>query len=211
MKNNKFYIILIAVLIMMSAGEVFSQTGLSSYITDFQYSVTLNSGKTSDYISKPGWFGFSVNYSKFIKRNVSAGITVGWNVTAMQEVNKLEVLKNGAVYGTQGRYFNHFPMLANVGYYFNNNRSNIIPYVKANAGVYYINQRLTLGVYEYRNDNWHFGVAPEVGVLINMSRGIGLTLSGKFNYAFDSGTRLSGDETNDHSFFNINLGIAYLK
>ena len=146
-----------------------------------------------------------------LNRNVGAGITVAWNVDATEEDNVLQEFPNGAVYGRQARYFNYFPVLGNVSYFFHNKANKVVPYVRLNTGAYYIAQRLTLGVYELYNENWHFGVAPELGMNFNLDNGLALTLNGKFNYAFDSGERFNGDQTNDHMFINVNFGVAYLK
>jgi len=190
------------------AGVSFSQ---QNYLTTFEYSTVFQTGKTADYLSSPGWVGLSINYTQMFNRNVGAGITVAWNVAAKEEVNVLQEFSNGAVYGTQARYLNYFPLLANVTYFFHNKANKVTPYLRLNAGTYYIAQRLTLGVYEMYNENWHFGVAPEFGMNFNLQNGLALTLNGKFNYAMDSGERFNGDQTNDHMFFNVNLGIGYLK
>ena len=206
MKTLKINIIVI--LVLLFAGISYSQ---QNYLTSFEYSTVFNTGKTSDFISVPGWVGLSINYTQMLNRNVGAGITVAWNVDATEEDNVLQEFPNGAVYGRQARYFNYFPVLGNVSYFFHNKANKVVPYVRLNTGAYYIAQRLTLGVYELYNENWHFGVAPELGMNFNLDNGLALTLNGKFNYAFDSGDRMNGDTNNDHMFINVNFGVAYLK
>ena len=67
-----------------------------------------------------------------------------------------------------------------------------------------------MGVYRIDNDNWHFGIAPEAGLIIPFGDPTaGLYLSGRYNYAFDSGTALGGEENNFYSYWEINVGFAF--
>jgi hypothetical protein len=90
-------------------------------------------------------------------------------------------------------------------------RSKVIPYVAANVGTYYITQRLQLGANIFDNDHWHFGFAPEVGVVFDLGNTVGLVLNGKYNYALSSGTNLRGEEENDYAFITANIGLAYMR
>jgi hypothetical protein len=59
--------------------------------------------------------------------------------------------------------------------------------VGTGVGTYYIENRAELGLTSVTVNKWHFGIAPEVGVLVPSSRvGDGL-LSVKYNYAFEAG------------------------
>ena len=83
-------------------------------------------------------------------------------------------------------------------------------FVGLNVGTYYILQRLDMGVYRIDNDNWHFGLAPEAGLIIPVGEdNTSIYLGGRYNYAFDSGTALGGSEDNYYSFWEINIGFAF--
>ena len=99
--------------------------------------------------------------------------------------------------------------MANMHYYFGKRRD-VRFYVGANAGLYYILQRLDLGVWRIDSDNWHFGLAPEVGVLIPLADGqTQFFVNAKYNYAFDSGTGLGNKDDNYYSYWGINFGFAF--
>ena len=66
-----------------------------------------------------------------------------------------------------------------------------------------------MGVYRIDNDNWHFGLAPEAGLIIPLDGDASLDLGARYNYAFDSGTALGGAENNFYSFWEINIGFAF--
>jgi hypothetical protein len=36
---------------------------------------------------------------------------------------------------------------------------------------------------------------------------VNILTNAKYNYAFDAGQRLGGDETNDYAFYSVNLGV----
>lgn len=187
-----------------------SQTSRGSYTASIEYSMSFNTGRAKDYLSN-GFLGGQFTFKNFVKNNVALGLTLGGNVLAKEDEKWLSELPNGAIYGPQARYLNYAPILANVSYYFNKGRSKVIPYIQANVGTYYIWQRLQLGVAQIDNDHWHFGFGPEAGVVINLGNTVGLTINGRYNYALSSGTNLRGEEDNDYSWINANIGLAYIR
>jgi hypothetical protein len=179
-----------------------------SYSTGFSYSMGFGVSSMSDYISKPSFTGFSLEFHKFIKPNVTVGLTSGWNIFS-QKSNETITLPSGALSGEQARYVNVVPILLNVSYYMKNKTSKFIPFFRAHVGTYYILQRFDIGVYTLNNYNWHFGVAPEIGFLIKASSTMDILVNSRYNYAFDSGTKLSGNSDNKYQFFSVNFGISY--
>jgi hypothetical protein len=176
------------------------------------YSVSLATGKTNDFINDVGYVGFYFDAKKSFGRNTWGGLSFGWNVMA-EETNEMVHIENEEIgadlSGNQGRYINSFPILANFSYAFRGSgRSSFVPYIGLNAGIYIINQRFNIGVYQFDNNNTHFGGAPELGFIMK-SGSVNVLFYTRYNYAFDSGTRLDGDEKNDHSYLQFNLGIAY--
>jgi len=74
--------------------------------------------------------------------------------------------------------------------------------------MYYIKQRLEIGLVAFESDNWHFGVAPEVGVIINFSREFTMIVNTKYNYAFSAGEALGGGD-NQIDYWGINIGFVW--
>jgi len=201
-------IVIVICLAGILSNKVFSQ----SYYTSFEYSTTFNLGQAKEFISEPSWGGFSIGIKKMLNKNVFGGLVLGWNVFNKEETNVVTQINNGAVFGSYAKYYNYYPILASIGYMFNKrNKTKIIPYIQANVGAYYIYQKMKLGVYDINDDNWHFGVGPELGVIFPISREVGIVLNGKYNYALSSGTNLKGEDDNSYSFINANLGFVYMK
>ena len=183
-------------------------TYAQNYTTGVSYSMGFGIGKTYDYINETSFTGFTVEGHKLIKPYFSVGIMTGWNIFS-EKSNTTINLGSASISGEQARYWNIIPIMVNASLYYKNSNSRFTPFVRVHAGTYYIMQRFDIGVYTVNNDNWHFGLAPEVGFMINLSREMDILVNGKYNHAFDSGTRLSGDSNNKNTFFTINLGISY--
>ncbi|HMK39584.1 MAG TPA: OmpW family outer membrane protein [Bacteroidota bacterium] len=164
-------------------------------------------GRMADFMDKTSFSGFGIDFNRFVGDNTSVGVSFSWNYWS--ELNSDIInLNNGAVSGTQVRYYNSFAMLLNARYYLSEKNSDFRPYAGINAGTYYITQRLDIGVYSFQNDHWHFGLAPEAGFLMEVSRGTYLNANFRYNYAVKSGTTYSGQD-NTLAYWGINVGLDW--
>lgn len=187
-------------------------TRKGGYIASLEYTTTFNTGRAADYLSEGGFWGGSMEIKSFINNDLSLGVILGHSVISDQEENGSTEVKNGVISGPQARYLNYTPILATIGYFFNKgNRNKTVPFVQANIGTYYIWQRLQVGANIIDNDNWHFGMGPEVGVMFYLGNSAALTLSGRYNYAFSSGEPIGTSDDNSYSFINASIGFAYTK
>jgi len=189
-----------------------SATFAQEFISDFTWNFAFPIGNTKDYISDNSFRGFAIEGRRFMDKNLSVGLFFGWNIFDKRVGDPINIDGEGyggTVSGTQIRYINSFPLMVNAHYYFGK-RKDLRFYLGAGAGVYYILQRLDLGVWIIQNDNWHLGLAPEAGILVplgdNQSH---ILVNVKYNYAFDSGTGIGGNEDNYHSYWGINFGFAF--
>ena len=173
------------------------------------YNVTIPSGKTADYVSDISWLGFGVEGRRFMSKNHTFGLLFAWQVMDQRLDDDVINIENGAVSGTQVRSINTFPIMFTAHYWFGKRRDTFRPYLGGGVGVYYIGQRLEIGLVALESNNWHIGFAPEAGFLVELSEGFNFLLSGKLNYALDAGTNLTGDENNTYLFWNINAGFAF--
>lgn len=206
---------IIILILISSVTETYSQMRYSyrdDFISTIEYSTSFNTGKAADYISTTGFAGFGFGFKKYVKENVTLGLYFGMDIQGKDLNNQLIELENGALYGRQARYLNYFSILANGSYYFTDkHKSRFVPYVQLNAGTYYIYQRLEVGIVQVNNDNWHFGGGPEAGLMAVLGSNVGITLNARYNYAFSSGSTLTGESGNDYSFVNVNIGLNYFR
>ena len=198
-------------LILVFSGEAKAQDwwwGIT-YEMSATSSLPTNSDSDVNFIEDYSFRGLGIEarYVPSRDANYSFGFNVGWNV--LNEKNDFGTerntisLENADVTGTQLRYFNTVPLLANASYYFGS-RGGIRPYVGVNAGTYYIERRVDIGVVGIVEDNWHFGWAPEVGLVVPLGRPeVALLTTIRYNWAFSAGG------TDDQKFWGFNIGIAY--
>ncbi len=166
----------------------------------FMYQAALTSGSTADFIDQLSWRNIGLEARKMVRENASLGVFFGWNVFN-DELNTTSSLGAVDISGFQSRFVNAFPMLVTAHYYPGVRRSNSARFfLGTGVGTYYTESRAELGLTSVTVNKWHFGIAPEVGVLVPSSRvGDGL-LSVRYNYAFEAG----GVE---HAYWTFGVGL----
>lgn len=202
--KNKYLIIIL----MFLSINLFAQ----DFLGILSYNTALPMGKTSDYISDFSWKGFSFEGRTFTNRNWSFGGMFGWNIFDQKITDLIEIddeTKGTTISGTQIRYTNSFPLMVNGHYHFGKRKNSLRPFMGLGLGTYYIVQRFEIGIFQREVSNWHFGLAPEVGVLLSLSRNTSLVFSVKYNYAFSAGKTVYGDTDNTQSYLGFNLGLAF--
>lgn len=171
----------------------------------FSYNMGLTTGETKDYVDQYSFRGVGFQGRKMMnfQNTWSLGFDVNWQV--FNEVDfGTEVLREegqSAITGTFYRYINAFPLLVNGHYYFGENRRGTTTgFVGLNTGVYYIERRTEAGLFAVTSDNWHFGVAPEVGVGVPAGRTF-LTGTVRYNWTTEAGGY-------DYQYLSFIIGIA---
>ncbi len=193
---------------------LFTSISLSAqqFMGVLSYSTAIGNGNTGDFISDFSYKGFQFEGRTFTNRNWTFGGTFGWNIFDTKS-SKLIHLEDGNnvsdIQGTQVRYINSFPMMLNGHYYFFKRKSPVRPFMGMNIGLYYITQRFQLGVYEKESSNWHFGFAPEVGLLIPVGD-VAIMANAKYNYALTTGKPLGSGTDNSQSYISFNIGLVFM-
>lgn len=177
------------------------------------YQVSFPTGDTQDFIEAISWSGFGLDFRYTVKKNATVGFVTGWNsfYEQVSGTTQFEGDPPGAITATSNRYINFVPVMLNGHYYFGE-RGKIRPYAGLAAGGYYVNQEMQVGIATFQNDSWEWGVAPELGVVIPVQRGLGIILAGKYNFIFTKetvfeGTQLEKEITN--GYWGIQVGIAW--
>ena len=130
---------------------------------------------------------------------MSVGLYFGWNVFA-ETTDTLISFSGFDVSGVQYRYINAFPIMATAHYYFGRRRG-IRPYLGGGLGTYHSKYRLEIGQVAFESNQWHLGVAPEVGVIIPVSWNARVMLNARYNYGLKS-----NDVTLTYWTFGIGIG-----
>ena len=213
MKNKILinWLLLLAICSFIPLSSGFAQAG--HWYGAATYQVSFPTGDTKDFISDPSWRGFGLDFRYTVKKNVTVGFVTGWNIFYEQVTGttQLETDPPGAITAQTNRYINFVPIMLNTHYYFGK-RGDIRPYAGLSAGGYYVNQELQMGIATFNNDGWEWGVAPELGVVIPVQRGLGIIIAGKYNYLFTKNTVFQGTQLEKdlrNSYWGIQVGVAW--
>lgn len=199
MKKNK--IILTIIFAVTMSFSSFSQGG---GIWNFTWDIGFPVGTTSEFISATSLRGFAIEGRGYATDRVMVGGRVAWNT--FYENNGWTTFNptdNSAIHGYDRKYMNVLPLMATLHYEFGNR--SVLPYAGIGIGTYYVNTRDYLGMYYIQNENWHFGVYPEVGIVIPLGGGsTGIDINAKYNY---------GAKTKDAeavSWISLGVGLSYI-
>lgn len=182
----------------------FALTSQAQYsVYHLNWNVGLPTGDLKNYIDDPSALGFSFGGRHFIYDFFSVGGSFGWQ-TFDQKISGTQENGNIQLTGTQFRYVNTYPLMFNVHYYLGED-GGIRPYLGTGVGVTWVNERTDMGIYTSEIRSTHFGLAPEVGVIIPFGASdVGLLLGAKYEQAFKS--------SNDRhiSYLSFNIALAFI-
>ena len=155
---------------------------------------------TKDFTEGTSWRNWGVDVLGFVRPNTAVGLSFGWNVfnDVTTEVSSLGQVD---IQGTQFRFINSFPILATIRQY-GGTRGGMRPFFGLGVGTQYVKQRVDVGQWRISDDTWHFGLAPEIGVVLPVRSDAKWFISGRYNYAVKASDRT-------HSYFGFNIGLAW--
>lgn len=202
MKNIKYILIVIAafVLFMPSLSNAQYQ---NEVFLGYNFAVPLPDSK--DYVSSVSYYGFDLNFKRFVKRDISVSLSLGWNVF-YKETSEIISLPNADISGKQNRFINTFPMLVGAQYYFG--KKDIRPYFGANLGALYSTRRMQIGVYDITDNKWRFMLQPELGVLFSVDNHSDVGLGVSYNYGFPATSSITGKDVSE-SWIGIKLSYGW--
>jgi hypothetical protein len=177
-------------------------SGYSQYLATVGYTMSFATGETADFISKASFRGITLDGRGFLTDYVSLGGSVNW--TTFYENPPEQTIRDGSlsITGTPYKYINACPILFNVHFYRGIPDEGLRIYGGVGIGTYYINQRTDMGLWTSTEDHWHFGFAPEIGLLLPVGVSSSVIVSVKWNYALKSGDSIN------YNWFGLNIGFS---
>jgi hypothetical protein len=183
--------------------------GDKPYMGSFFWNTAQPAGYANDFIGAFSWLGFTFEGDRFYSPNFSTGIVLGWqelyDQTGFQQYN----FPQGAATGTTYRHLMIVPILVKARYWTGETHQGrtMHPFFGAAIGTYYIRQTLDFGIYTAEESNWHFGLAPEAGIVMGQVRGAAWTLLARYNYAVKAGEYLDGKKP-AWAYWQFGIGIG---
>jgi hypothetical protein len=194
------FLLLAAILLAASCAPSRRATGYQVVLR-----LALPMGDLKDYIDNDSWLGFGLDIRTFTKENVSFGLQVGYS-EFYNNTTDLINLPSAAISGDQYRHLISVPLMLSAFLHGGHQGYGARPYIGVNAGAYYTHQSINIGTIHSDTDNWVFGVAPELGLLLPVRGSVGTVLHARYNYPISGGTFLSGQA---RSFRYLTIGIGF--
>jgi outer membrane protein W len=191
----------IIILFLVLSSNLFAQ----DFLTGLTYSISVPTGKTSEYVSKTSFKGLSIDLRKFFSYNASVGFLVGWSAFE-EETNKTISTIRGDVSAEQSRLINSFPVMITTHYYLGEGRE-FRAFIGVGVGMYYFYHQLELVEENLESNKWHLGIAPEAG-FVYLLESIYTFVNIRYNYAFSAENEITGISTSQ-SYLTFNIGFAF--
>jgi hypothetical protein len=194
---KKIVIVAVVALLLGATGEARGQ----DWFWGGAYSMSLPTGDTKAFNEGYSFRGVIVEGRKLMGDNASFGLSFGWQILNDIKTNETIELTSGALTGTFYTYTNSFPIFINAHYYLGKPAS-ARPFVGLNAGAMIIERRAEVGLVAFQESNWHFGGAPEIGVVFPLGWYVRGFVSARYHYGFGAGGAPA------QSYMTFNIGVA---
>lgn len=193
MMNKYFLIVALALATLVAKGQ-------EKTIIIVNYLPSLSLGETADFTNGLSPRGMDFEANKFLMEDLSVGFVVSWNIFREKVSGETFEYEELTITGTQFRYTNTTPINVNVKKYFAMEEAS--PYVGFGIGTMYAKQTSEVGVFSLDQDKWLFNVAPEIGLLYDISRNNVVSFKLKYNYSPKAGDFPS------MSYLSFGIGIG---
>ena len=192
------YIISLAILLSIAAA------GSAQNIFTLKYGATFPLGEMrSDYIQQISFRNWGLEGRYFMTDNIAIGGSFDWHVFNEDVPAEQYRDETVTVYGKQYRYVNAFPFLFTSHYYIKGDPFALSPYFGLGVGTAKIDQRTEMGVYVVKNNNWHFGLAPEIGLHVPLSVNFGMDFKVRYFYALKTKNAIA------YSWLGVGIGLSF--
>jgi outer membrane protein W len=199
MKHRQIFGGVVALLLAMTFAQSVEAQRAGYWSWNAKYSTVMSAGDTKDVVDSFSWRGATFDIERAASDNFTVGLTFGWHVLN-EKTSGTGEFEGGAITGTAWRYVNSAPILL-TGNLFMGQRGSIRPYIGVGGGTYWIENRTEAGIIAVESDNWHLGALGEVGLVIPRPGGTMLTLSARYNQAFEA-------SDTQHSYLTFSLGYS---
>jgi opacity protein-like surface antigen len=186
--------------LFLLAGSL-STTALAQSSFSIQYSLAFG-GSMNDYITSTSVRGATFEYKMYPSPNVSVGIDAGWNHFYERRAYSTYTDGTLSLSGVQFRYANAVPIFVTASYYLKPGEK-INPFIGLGVGTVFMSRYVDMGQFRVLDEEWHFALKPEAGVLVSLSPDMDLILGFRYNNAFAT------SDTDAISYMMFNVGFVW--
>jgi hypothetical protein len=193
------------ILLVLGFSMAFSSTSHAQGggVWNFTWDIGFPVSSTSDFISQASLRGFAIEGRGYVSNRFLVGGRAAWHVFYENFGWVTEQGDGFTINGYKRRYMNAIPLMVTGHYEFGNGV--VLPYLGFGVGTYYLETRDFMGIYYVQEKAWHFGVYPEIGIVIPFGNGsTGFNINAKYNYAAKT------SDTKEQSWISLGVGLSYI-
>lgn len=194
--------IVASILLLLEQTTCNAQDNIKALIS-YNYGIGFATGDLKSFIDGKLFDGFSIESRFFLNNHLSLGLAIGYNDFRKYYQRDAYTTPSGTISAAQTRYFNTIPALATVFYHLNT-CGVIKPYAGIGIGAFVSNYQKYYSYLGFNHTQANFGLRPELGTLIYLTNGVGLIVSGRYNYA-----TYSHEEFNSLNYLELNVGLSF--
>jgi hypothetical protein len=170
-------------------------------ILGLSYDISIPTSDTKEFVSNISLVGFGLDARKMTHGKYSYGVTFHWNSFTDDRLEQ-EDTEGGNTIIIDDRSMESFPLMINGHYYLFSDVESFRPFFGGNIGTYYIITRRSVDGVKRSDTGWQFGIAPDVGFMLQFMHDIHVMITLRYNYAF----KTSGSPA--QSYFSILFGAV---
>ena len=185
---KKYFLIIIMALLAVFITNTASAQEESHF--ELQWNISIPTGDFENWINESSIRGIEFGGTYHFETGVTVGGAVGYAAFFKKTPQITVEYQNNTITAVNFRDLYSWFFMAEAGYAY---RSDFImtPYVRLGIGAYYSEQVTQIGLLYWREENWNFGLRPEIGALIEVpNSGIGFVVNAKYNTAINYGKSL---------------------
>lgn len=157
-------------------------------------------GNTADFAGGFAWRGANLEWRNYVRSDLAVGADFGWNV--LTDNFEGTVTQNGvSVTGKKWTYINALPLHVTAFKYFGTDRREMRWYAGMGAGANWMEYRQDVASYSFQDSQWHFALAPEVGVQMPWNSWVGY-FGLRYQHAFAAG------DFDTQGWFDVKVGFG---
>ena len=197
MRKQLKYLVLILT-VMLFGSSVQAQQGLAN----INWNIGIPTGDLSDFLinEDASLGGISVDTRYVMTENLSVGWYAAWDFFN-GDAEGTENFGNVDVTGQKRYFVNSFPLMVNAHYYLS--QSPVKTYAGGGIGAVRTLKRTSIGTYNIQDNNWHFGLYPEIGTIIPVTNWVKMNMAARYNLAFKS------DDSIAVNYLSFSIGVSY--
>ena len=171
---------------------------------EVQWNISIPTSDFKNWINETSIRGIEFGGNYHFETNVTVGGAVGYGAF-FKKTGKMTVdYQNNTVTAVHFRDLSSYYFMAEGGYAYQSDFF-MTPYARIGIGAYYTEQVTQIGLLYWRDENWNFGLRPEIGVLMEVpNSGIGFIVNAKYNTLFNY-----TDNLNNLNYLTIGLGMIF--